>query len=66
MCIPKIFADLTLVQLLIKYGADVTARTSDTQTPLHYAALSFDTGILQAIIDANPATKGKVTKFYLR
>ena len=51
------------MRLLIKHGADLVARSSyHSQTPLHYAALCFDTNIIKAITNANPATIGTKRK----
>lgn len=44
-----------LVKLLLKYGADVTAHTTELQTPLHLSVLNYQAEVLRALLEADQA-----------
>lgn len=45
--------DKPMVELLLRYGADVNAKNDDGEVALHYAALDGHTDIVQTLLDHN-------------
>ena len=55
------YGDLEMVQVLLEYGVDVNAQSSDGQTPLHFASWGYhdDPGVVRLLIErgADPNTR---------
>jgi hypothetical protein len=54
MCRATFLGHRNIVQLILKYGGDINARSSDLRTPLHWAAWRDDYQMIELVLQNSP------------